>query len=208
MYEAFSADGSMLPPVAFTSDTSVPLDDYAPLKVFVMEGIRGPGSDSTLRWLDEISPDLPEKGLMIWDDLGGHRNRDVLEELEANNIEPFVLPHASHGLINVCDNSLNALLQHSYYTKDRSSHKNMLLAIRDSYEALEEATVVRYFKHTGIISNDDISDRAWQLAHEGYHPNEEREEHIEDMKRAYREWKLNLRNVPDDVRQPRLEDHV
>lgn len=49
IYEGFSPDGSMTPPVVFTADTSIPMGDYEPLRVYHFPGIKGPGSDSTLR---------------------------------------------------------------------------------------------------------------------------------------------------------------
>lgn len=200
VYEAFSPDGSMTPPVVFTSDTSVPLGDYHPLQIYQFDGIKGPRWQSTFRWIDEVSPTLPAKVLMIWDDLPAHRNPKVLQELEANNIEVFTLPHASHGLLNPCDNSLNALIRRQYYKGDRSTHQNMLMSARDAFNSISDETVVEYFKHTGIIGEDDPPDIADSLANEGYHADEVKEEHVQSMKQAFRDWKHGLRKLDGLVR--------
>lgn len=98
---------------------------------------------------------MPEKVLLIWDDLAGHGSAEVTNFLEDTNIESFILPHASHGLLNPCDNSINALIRHHFHLGDRATHPKMLKATRDAYNAIDDDTVVKYFERTGIIGDDD-----------------------------------------------------
>jgi hypothetical protein len=195
----------MTPPVVFSPDASIPAGDYEPLRVFHFDGIAGPRGDTTLRWLDEVSPFLPPKVLLIWDQLRGHRGRAVTEALEELNIEAIELPVASHALLNPCDNSLNAWIKQKYYKEDRSTHQSMLMSLKNVYSSLPDEMIVNYFEHTGITSDDDMDAHAEHLVNEGYHADEEREEHLESMREAYRQWKHNLRSLGDDVHLPQVE---
>lgn len=144
-----------------------------------------------------VSPYLPEKVFLIWDDLAGHGSEEVTNFLEDTNIESFILPHASHGLLNPCDNSINALIRHHFHLGDRATHPKMLKATRDAYNAIKDETVVKYFERAGIISNDDPAEVAERLAHEGYHPDNLKEQRVEHLKQAPREWEHGLRNIDD-----------
>lgn len=205
VYELFDAAGKKYTPVVFSRDASIPLGDYNPLRVFHFPNIAGPGADSTVRWLDIIGPELPQKGLLIWDQLAGPRGAEVTEVLAQRHIETIELPAASHALLNPCDNSLNAWIKHQYYKEDRSTHQAMLTALKNVYTSLPGEMVVKYFDHTGITSDDDVRACATHLINEGYHVDEEREEHLESMRQAYREWKHNLRSLGDEVRHPQVE---
>jgi hypothetical protein len=170
-----SAAGELLPPVVFTSDSNLPDLSFSPLDIFVEDDISGPTSSSTQHWFDEISPHLPEKTILIWDAGKPHRNRELLDELETPGVRIYSLPPAPHALLSPVDNSFNALFRLNYYKRDRSTHENMLNAMKNSLVSIPANTIAKYFEHGGKTSEESPETVSLYLFYEGYYLTPEKE---------------------------------
>lgn len=192
------ADGSCLPPIICTDDKKSPEVTFENGKVLRVTSSRAPSNDNMKRILDELQEYLQDGAYVLLDEHRSHRNVDVIDILKDWGATPLLFPPGTGKLLDPVDNSFNSALKTHYYEQDRTTHLNMLHAIYNSYYASDDADIVKYWKHIGYTTNQDIDVVVENLARVGYSHGSIAQKQQDHYLQIYAKWK-------DDTRQLQYE---
>jgi hypothetical protein len=122
-----------LPLVVVTPHQNIPDIDFAALKVCIIPGCKGAGTDSTLRWIDIIKEYFPCGSIVLADHLGGHMSEEVQEAFRDIGVHYFFFPQGVDGIMNPCDSAFNAELTRPYLRQPHGEITEMLTAIKNAW---------------------------------------------------------------------------
>lgn len=182
------ASGAYLTPVLITSDQRDTEESGDEMRILYFKDRKGPGTDTTKAWFDIVKEEMGDRCLLLCDNLRSYFNRDFQDDLKLHNAELKPLPAAAGAWMNPCDNAFNHELKQHYRKCSRGSHAEMVAAIRESFHAIPDAHVVSYFRHCGIIGDEDPKKVAARLCAEGYWRTEENQEKVRIYSQAYNKW--------------------
>ncbi len=195
LYASIVADGSCLPPVIMIEDkrcSKIELDNGFVIRV---KSSKGPGNDTTLRWLDCVSDYLLDEPFLLLDNLRGHKNKDFLDRLEELGITPKFFPSGAGKFLDPIDNSFAAVVKRNYYLDVKKTHSDMVHSICDNYYKISDSTIQNYFKSIGYTTHENIEDIAKRLILRGYYKGAISQERQKEMTSIYKQWKMQIHNL-------------
>ena len=171
VYTGIAASGVLVTPVVFTSDKIDTHRDQVDFRVLYQENIKGPGNHSTHCYWDAVKvTDFNDRSFLLLDNLKSHHSVQLTEEMDSAEVQAFYFPAHGGAILNPLDNSFHSEVKARYYRKDRSDHGLMLDAIREAIFETKESSIRNYWRHCGIISEEDSSAVVNRLLAEGYAP--------------------------------------
>jgi hypothetical protein len=202
MYTAICADGRVLPPVIFTSDTKLLDLDFSPGIVVLLPGCKGESNRSTLAWLDQIQEFLQDEPLLLMDNHFSHHHPLFIDTLESLTVNPLYFPPKCGSLLSPLDNSFHAELQKRYFAKPRRSHEEQIRSMIQAYFEISEDSIQKYWVHCGILSKTPPSRTAARLLSEGYFREDSRD--AKQMVQLFFRWKEGRRIKRETARNPEI----
>jgi hypothetical protein len=162
-------------------------------KVLVVKNTEAPGAETTKRWYNIVQDELADSPLLLLDNLGGHHNKQFLEEIKADGITWEFFCNQGGKYLDPCDNSIFHTLQQTYLKEDRSTHVKMIEAIAKAYNSVSSETIKHCFKHTGITSSTPIARVVKRTSTQGFYGHGLHKKEIDRLIEAYCGWKKGLR---------------
>ncbi len=206
LYSSWVGDGSCLPGIVFTEDTSLAEKSYSHIKVVVVENTAAPGANTTKRWFDLVKDSLEDCPVLMVGNLGGHHNKQFLTEIREFGISLLFFPNHGGKYLNPCDNSIQSIIRRHYLHCPRQTHEQKLAAINEAYKAVSEESVQNCFKETGLLSHEPPHKVVRRLQKHTYLGHAQRRDDLAAMITEYRRWKRHLRDPSfsaDDPLPPR-----
>lgn len=210
VYEAFTADGTCLPPVIFTTreteastepDGRFRDENGNPAYVVYIPGFAGPSEASTAAWLEKMTDRhenyFDDKPHIILDSLKGHFTEVMRGDWENIKATLHRLPAASGKWLNPCDQSINREMRREFLRLQQLNRRDKIRNIIRAYYSIKEETIRKSFTRCGVFDGDPddiISAQACQ----GYQAKGHREELLQGYRVAFLDWaQLNTRELAD-----------
>ena len=210
VYEAFTADGSCLPPVIFTTrETEASTEPDGLFRdekgneayVVYIPGLGGPSEKSTAVWLEKMTTrdanyfgDDPH---IILDSLRGHFTEVMLGDWENVGATLHRLPAASGKWLNPCDQSINREMRREFMRLQQLDRRDKIRNIIRAYYSIKDETITKSFNKCGVFEGDPddiISAQACQ----GYRAKGHRDKQLQSYRVAFLGWaQLNTRSPAD-----------
>ncbi len=210
MYEAFTADGTCLPPVIFVSHTHKRSTDLEGLfkdkngniaYVIYMPDLHAPSTDSTVAWLETMTKPnrnyLSDSPTVVLDSLRGHFAEKAITMWDSIGATLYRLPGGSGKWLNPCDQAINREMRRTFLRLQQHNRANKLCNIIEAYYSVNGSTIVESFARCGLFEGDPeeiVSSQASQ----GFHPPVQRKDDCERYTSALNEWfKHSVRSAAD-----------
>jgi hypothetical protein len=198
IYTAICADGTVLPPVIFTSDPSLKDETFAPGIVVHVPKIKGESNYSTQAWFDKIQEYMIDEPILFMDNHFSHHNPAFVEVIEGYDITRVYLPIPCSALCSPLDNSFHSLLRRLYLAKKRTTHVEMIKAMIEAYYQISAKNIKSYWHHVGIFSKERPSVVAARLLADGYRSISVRD--IKEMYMVFLAWKGKMQGLRGKAR--------
>lgn len=211
MYEAFTADGSCLPPVIFTTrlteaskedDGLFRDEDNNEAYVVYIPNLGGPSERSTAAWLDKMtsrgSNYFDDHPHIILDSLRGHFTPTMQGDWDNIGATLHQLPAASGKWLNPCDQSINREMRREFLRLQQLDRRDKIRNIIRAYYSIKEETIVKSFKKCGIFCGDP-DDIITAQACQGYHAAGKRGDKLEGYRAAFEDWAHHHTRSPEDM---------
>jgi hypothetical protein len=196
MYTSIAADGTLLPPVIFTSDQTVPANvqgDYV-AHVFAVNNFSGkPSADTTLRWLDTLQEHLAAQPFLVHDKGSEFIADSVQVRLGEWNITNREIPAVAGAFVNPLDNSFHHEMKSKYRHLKHRAHSEMIRDMIIAYYQCCEVSAVKYFKHCLLVGRTPSAHAVQQLCSEGYAAVSPYAQELYRAQNLYRAWLHTLR---------------
>lgn len=210
VYEAFTADGSCLPPVIFTTRQTEASTERDGLfrdekgnvaYVVYIPGLGGPSEKSTAVWLEKMTARdtnyFTDEPHIILDSLHGHFTKVMLGDWENVGATLHRLPAASGKWLNPCDQSINREMRREFTRLQQLDRRDKIRNIIRAYYSIKDETIIKSFNKCGVFDGDPddiISAQACQ----GYRAKGSRDKQLQGYRVAFLDWAhLNTRDAAD-----------
>lgn len=196
MYTAVAANGTVIPPVIFTSDTNVPVgvEEHPDARVFPIPNFKGKATaDTTMRWLDTVQPHLADEPLLIHDKGKEFTAAAVTQRLQEEVISSYPIPASGGAFVNPLDNSFHHELKSKYRVLTHRTHSRMLRDMVKAYYLCDESNIENYFKHCLLTGSKPTASAVRRLCSEGFVPASPHHAVLEKAQTVFRAWEKNLR---------------
>jgi hypothetical protein len=119
--------------------------------VIVQKGVSGMGTEQMLEWSRGfVERHAPEgESVLLLDRLGAHRNKKVLDTLEAGHVHPFLIPPQASKIISPCDNSFFSSMKARMRGQPTDTTEQKQEAFTRLCAEYDPEEVRRYFHHCG-----------------------------------------------------------